>query len=101
MHIMKPIKKCKHCGEWSEWSGGPEDLCSHCHHLLDKEASHASQVKHEIETKVKSVEEKSFYVIKPTDSMLMITVRRVAWAGYMVYVGIVAFFIWLVAFISG
>jgi hypothetical protein len=98
---MNPIKKCKHCGEWSEWNGKPEDICMHCHELLDPEASSASQIKHQIETKVKSVEEKSFYRIRPMDSLLMIAVRRIAWAGYMVYVGVVAFFIWLVAFISG
>jgi hypothetical protein len=98
---MNPIKKCKHCGEWSEWNGKPEDTCIHCHQLLDPEASNASQVKHQIETKIKSVEEKSFYRIRATDSLLMMAVRRIAWAGYMVYVGVVAFFIWLVAFISG
>jgi hypothetical protein len=98
---MKSIKKCKHCGEWSEWNAQPDNICTHCKHLLDEEAFKALEVKQHLDTKVKKVEENSFYLIRPADSLLMIVIRRIAWAGYMVYVGIVAFFIWMVALISG
>ncbi|MFL5729785.1 MAG: hypothetical protein ACJ75J_09900 [Cytophagaceae bacterium] len=98
---MNPIKKCKHCGEWSEWTGGVDELCRNCNHLLDEEAAKASHAREAIQVKVKKTQEKSFFKIKASDTIVMVAIRRVAWLGYMVYISVMGFLIWLAASIAG
>lgn len=95
---MATDKKCPSCGQWTTWNHQLTDRCTHCNELLDKRTVEDHQ---RFETQLKINDENSFFAPKPGDNPFMIAFRKTAWAVHFVYMSIVSFILWLLAWLAG
>lgn len=84
-------KVCPHCNKWTPWQNSIADKCIHCGELLQPER------KKEIEdVKARQLDYKrsDWFIIKPTDGILMRITRKVGLFFHVVFGAIAWFFIW-------
>ncbi|RNI31298.1 hypothetical protein [Rufibacter latericius] len=98
---MKHSKKCPHCGHWSAWSQGVSDRCEHCQGILDPSAlkrQTAQEERKEEEGKRFTVD---FIQIHASDSAFTKFLKSIGLRFQLAFVGIVSFFLWLIALLAG
>jgi len=95
---MASQKKCSECGQWSNWNHQPADQCEHCGGPLDKRAILELEVYHNQERKN---DKNSFFAPKPGDSTFMMIIRRTTWFIHIIYMSIVSFILWFIAWAAG
>jgi hypothetical protein len=99
--FTKRTKKCPRCGQWSEWTGNPTDLCEHCGSILD-EKGFIRQVKEEEEERE---EKKKFDItlieIYPDDSKPVVFFKRIVQGFQIGFMAILSFILWLIALLAG
>jgi len=99
--FTKRTRKCPHCGQWSEWTGHPADLCEHCGSILD-EAGFIRKVEEE---EREAEEDKRFGIdlieIYPDDNMVVVFLKRIVQGFQIVFMAILSFFLWLIALLAG
>jgi hypothetical protein len=99
--FTKRTRKCPHCGQWSEWTGEPTDLCEYCGCLLD-EAGFIRQVEEEErEAEEKDRFDFSLIEIYPTDNKFVVFLKRIVQGFQIVFMAILSFFLWLIALLAG
>ncbi len=96
--MMTSEKKCPDCGQWTTWNHQLNDTCQHCGELLDKRRI---QDLNSFENQQKTNDENSFFAIKPGDNSFMIFIRKTGWVINVIYVSIVSFMLWLLAWLAG
>jgi len=97
---MKSTRKCPHCGQWSTWNQDPADRCDHCGNVLDPDAlarQHASDERKEEESQRFSVD---FIKIDPDDPFFLRFFKKIGLGFQVLFVAIVTFIIWLIAFLA-
>jgi hypothetical protein len=97
---MKGSKKCPHCGQWSVWNHDPDERCEHCHHLLAPEAQARQQAQEERKEEEKQRFSVDFIKIDPDDHWFLRFFKRIGLGFQIVFVGLVTFFIWLIALLA-
>jgi len=91
-------KKCPHCGKWSTWSQNLNDLCVHCGKPLggkDLEYQEKRQAQKQAN------EEQWIFNIKEEDPVLVKHLKKIGNFFYVIYMAILTFFAWVIAFLPG
>jgi uncharacterized membrane protein YvbJ len=91
-------KKCPHCGQWSTWNQKLDDPCDHCGKPLGGEDLVHQQM---VEKDAQDRAEKWIFYIREDDSDLMVALKKIGNAAYVVYMSILSFIAWLIAALPG
>lgn len=97
-------RKCPACGKWTPSN---ESTCAFCGQLLDyrelrKREIEAERTKRRDEAIARETPfERRLRLLEESDKLHHRILVRIGRAAFTVYMGIVSFFIWLIAFISG
>lgn len=95
---MKGSKKCPHCHQWSEWNQDKTDRCEHCGALLAPEVVEREEKR---DKKKKEEEDGWVFNVQPNDSPFKVLLKKVGKVGYVIFMAIVSFIVWLIAFLPG
>lgn len=95
---MSGSKKCPNCHQWSSWNQQKTDRCEHCGALLATETIEREEKR---EKKKKEEEDRWVFNIQPDDPPLTIFFKKIGKVGYVIFMAIVSFIVWLVAFLPG
>lgn len=95
--ITSSIKKCEHCGEWTN---GELAFCSHCGEILDKQYR-KERAELEREQQEQSPIMKKFKLEKAKDSKFWRIVEKAVQSGQMVLVAIISFIVIVLALLPG
>lgn len=98
--FTKRTKICPRCGQWSEWTGNPTDLCEHCGSILD-ERGFIRQMKEEEEQADKKRFDITLIEIYPEDSRLVVFFKRIGQGFQLTFMAILSFILWLIALLAG
>lgn len=88
MTIIENIQKCENCGKWTDTSNY---FCQHCGKLLNEKRLEQEKQRHE-QTKLDLI----LIKIKPTDSLPVVFVKRLAQGIQIIYMAILSFILWLI-----
>ncbi|QNF31328.1 RNHCP domain-containing protein (plasmid) [Adhaeribacter swui] len=97
---MKDTKKCPHCGQWSHWNQNPEDRCEHCRNPLDPITLNRQQAKYDLQQQEKQRFSLDLIRINPDDSWFIRFTKKVGLGFQLIFVAIITFFIWFIAFVA-
>ncbi|WP_205503675.1 hypothetical protein [Rufibacter psychrotolerans] len=98
---MTASRKCPHCGHWSAWNQSPTDLCEHCHHPLDPIALERQQAQEDRREEEKKRFTVDLIQINQEDSAFTKFYKSIGLGFQLAFVGIVSFFLWLIALLAG
>lgn len=98
---MNASKKCPHCGNWSQWTQNPTDLCQHCGSVLDPVAVARQEAREERKQEEAERLSIKFIEIKPDDPWYLRIIKRMGLGFQIAFVSIVSFFLWLIALLAG
>lgn len=84
-------KKCPHCGEWTVWQVGADDVCTHCGqllstHLREKEA----RAKRILATPT------GIFPINETDGLFLKVGKRTLNYAHVAFMAVVGFVMWFI-----
>ena len=97
---FKSSKKCRYCGEWSEWNQKSTDTCEHCGALLDDEKL-LRMAAREAAKNEKKPYDLAIMQIYPTDSGLVVFFKRIIQVLQFSFIAIVSFIIWVLTLVAG
>ncbi|WPP51120.1 hypothetical protein [Catalinimonas niigatensis] len=95
---MKGSKKCPNCNQWSEWNQDKTDRCEYCGALLAPEVVEREENR---EKRKKEQEDEWIFNIQPDDSPFKVFLKKIGKVGYVIFMAIVSFIVWLIAFLPG
>ena len=91
-------KKCPHCGKWSVWNQNLNDPCVHCGNPLGG----IDLVYHEKRVAQKKAnEEQWIFNIREDDTEFVKYLKKIGNFFYVIYMAILTFIAWVVAFLPG
>lgn len=94
-------KLCPHCKKWSPWAGSMEDRCVHCGEYLQLKERIEFEAQEEKRKKLDfNFKEKFPFYPKETDPLLLRGVKTVAYGVYMVFMSIMAVFLWIIFWLA-
>jgi predicted amidophosphoribosyltransferase len=91
-------KKCPHCGKWSSWNQNLNDVCDHCGKTLGGiDLVYAEKRKEQKQAN----EEQWIFHVKDTDNAFVKGIKQVGNYFYVLYLAIITFIAWVIAFLPG
>lgn len=91
-------KKCPHCGKWSFWNQDLNDVCVHCGEPLGGR----DLVYHEKrQAQEKANEEQWIFYVGDDDPEFVKYLKQIGNFFYVIYMGILTFIAWVIAFLPG
>jgi hypothetical protein len=84
-------KICPNCKKWTHWKLQAEDVCEHCGQLL-------STYKQEKEGRAERIKSTpmGLFSIAETDGVVLVSAKRIANFGYVIFTAVVGFVIWFI-----
>jgi len=97
--VLVSTKKCPFCQQWSEWQLQPSDRCTHCGKLLDPQAHHRAQqdaaaAHNKQQSPVRLIQ------INPEDGAVLRFFKWLVRGGQMLFMALLAFFVWIATAIA-
>lgn len=89
------------CGQWSEWTGKPTELCEHCGGILDENGLIRQIAQEEREAQEKNKFDITLIEIYPSDNRLVIFLKRIVQGFQIAFMAILSFILWLIALLAG
>jgi len=101
---MKNQKKCPSCGKWTD---GSKDYCVFCDSLINPvliqkaEQERKAQIRRSEQLANENKFEKYLRKLEESDKPGHVIAFKILSTAFSIYMGILSFFIWLIALISG
>jgi predicted amidophosphoribosyltransferase len=89
---MINTKKCKSCGEWSEWSSQLTDTCKYCGALLSEEELHRHQKK---EKEIEANDKSWMFHYEPNAPLFEKAYKKTGFVIYSIMMAIASFIAWI------
>ena len=101
MAVTKSTRKCPACGQWSDWTQNPDDLCQHCGAILDPQGVRARQLQEEEAFRQQKNINIALIEIYPYDSAFTRFWKRIVQGFQLTLMAIISFIIWVVTVLAG